>query len=194
MPKLKQVSPEKLKEFKVKSTQQINQQVYQSEPKPDGVEVIKAQIFYDDNGGHFLELARFNEGIVASLKEKGVTLDILNGQVNASVIAPGTERLGHLHPQQDEVWVVASGTLVMGVVDLREGSPTEGVKARFVLSPGTGVYVPHGVAHSLGNYGVDKALLNYVASMQFSPGEDTQEWRCIPEDSDFWNFMRPEKV
>jgi dTDP-4-dehydrorhamnose 3,5-epimerase len=192
MPILKKIETVELEQIKINPSLDVFKQVYISEPKPAGVEVVKLNVFKDESNGHFMELVRFEEGFVKALKEKGVSLDMKTGQTNASIIAPGTKRFGHLHPQQDEIWIVADGSLIMGLYDAREKSETNGQKSKLVLSPGMGVYVPHGVVHSLYNATHEKTVLIYFASMHFSAGEDTQELRFIPEDPLFWDFLEPE--
>lgn len=75
----------------------VFKQRYEAEPKPGGVEIVKTPVFTDERGGHFLELVRMKRGLIKVLAERGVNLDIRDGQVNASIIVPGTERFGHLH-------------------------------------------------------------------------------------------------
>lgn len=171
---------------------EVSWQVYESDPRPLGVEVVKTPVFSDGQGGHFLEIGRFSGSLVRSLLEKGIGLDLREGQVNTAVVAPGTERFGHLHRDQDEFWMVASGTLTVALMDIRKGVQTEGVKSKLVFSPGTGLFIPHGVVHGLANYGRENAVLVYLADHHFSPREDTQEWRAIPKDPRFWDFAKPE--
>lgn len=177
----------------------VSRQVYEGEPLPDGVVVVETRVFSDEVGGHFLELARFEGGLIRALKEKGVELDVSHGQSNVAVIAPQTERFGHLHPDldgrfQDELWMIADGTLSIGLYDARANSPTKGARHKLVLSQGKGVFIPHGVVHGFGNYTQEKVALVYFASSQFSAGEDTLEWRVVPKDSQFWDFVKPDKI
>ncbi len=174
----------------------VSKQLYSPSPRPHGVEVVKASVspIADGQGGYFMELVRFQRGLVMSLMEKDIFLDVSNGQVNLSVVGPGTERYGHLHPDQDELWMVGEGQLHLGVYDIRQESETSGLTARFVLSPGNGVFVPHGVVHSLANHTREKVVLVYLATHKFSSGKDTQEWRYIPDDPNFWDFLNPEKI
>lgn len=191
MTKFATVTDDQHKGAGMKVPHSIVRQVYESDPRPKGVEVIKLPSFADGQGGHFLELLRLDgQGCVEALKDKGINLQ--PKQMNFSYVAKGTERFGHLHPDQDELWIVGNGQLILGVIDFREGSETYEVQTKFVLSAGMGVFVPAGVAHSLANYGTLDVSLVYAPSMHFSAGEDTQEWR-INEDT-LWDFMKPEKI
>lgn len=195
MPLLEIVSEEVLRRHNLNSVGvDVFQQRYETEKRPSGVVVKKAQVFYDEYGGHFMELGRFTGGFVQSLVESGVSLNLGQGQANAATIAPGTERYGHLHREQDEMWIVNDGTMVLALYDMRADNETFGVQSRLVLHEGTGVYIPHGVVHGLGNYTHETAGLNYFTTHPFSGGSDTQEWRVIPKDPAFWDFARPDKI
>lgn len=176
------------------SDAEVYRQVYESAPKPEGVVVLKTNVFKDEYGGHFMEITRLVNGYLKALAEKGVEVDISEGQINSSKVVSGTERFGHLHREQDEVWVVTDGTLTVALYDLRDGSPTFGTKTRLVLSEGMSVRIPPGVVHGFGNYTKEAATLTYFVDMQFSDGPDNQEWRFIPKDPHFWDFAKPDKV
>ncbi len=98
-------------------------------------------------------------------------------QVSLSLAAPGRINAFHLHPKrvQDEVWCVVRGTLLVWLVDVREGSASAGVKQRFVLSgeePAL-LYIPTGVAHGY-RAGPDGALLLYAMNSQFDPTDPNE--------------------
>jgi dTDP-4-dehydrorhamnose 3,5-epimerase len=82
---------------------------------------------------------------------------------------------------QDELWCVVAGTMMVHLVDLREGSPTLNARARWVLSgeePAL-LHIPAGVAHGY-KAGPDGAMLLYAANSQFDP-DDPNEGRLPPD-------------
>jgi dTDP-4-dehydrorhamnose 3,5-epimerase-like enzyme len=173
---------------------EISRQEYAPVELPEDVVGVKTDVFKDEFGGHFLETARFSNSLVGVLSAKGIDLSVENGQTNAAWIAPGTERFGHLHRDQDEMWMVTKGVLTVALYDAREGGKTYGLKAKLVLSEGRGIRIPPGVVHGLANYTEEGVMLNYFADHHFSAGEDTQEWRFVPEEEGFWDFAKPDKV
>lgn len=172
----------------------IFRQTYEQEPLPFGVVTVECKQFPDERGGYIFELARLKSGFIKSLEEKGVRHNISDGQLNVSVISPGTERFGHVHRGQDELWVVALGYLTVPLFDIRRRSSTHELRTKIQLTSGKGVFIPHGVVHGLGNYGTTEAVLIYVPNLQFSAGKDTQEWRVVPQDPKFWDFAKPDPI
>lgn len=143
------------------------------------------RVFPDDAGGTFKEVVRLKDGVidVPALREHGIALQ--PAQINVSVISPGTRRFWHVHPSQNELWTVSYGQLNAGLVDCREHSPTFGLRAKVVLTPQTGIYIPAGVAHGYANESGGTAVLNYIPDKHFTVGEDTEEWRLDPTQLPF---------
>jgi dTDP-4-dehydrorhamnose 3,5-epimerase-like enzyme len=164
--------------------QSLLRQTYESTPLPDGVLLVPQRVRPDDWGGSFKETARLDDGNVqaAALHERGVALQAR--QLNVSVVSPGTRRFWHVHPTQNELWLVAHGHLNAGLVDCREDSPTHGLRAKVVLTPHQGLYIPTGVAHGYANESGATAVLLYVVDQQWSGGADTEEWRIHPDELD----------
>ncbi len=197
MPHLERVEDQQLEQWGLtRGEENISRQRYESSRHPiEGVALVKQPVYKDEYGGHFCELVRFDElGRVISLKDLGIDLRANNGQVNTSVLQPETRRFGHLHYQQCELWMVASGTLTVALYDLRSRSTTLKIKSRNILSEGMGIYIPAGVAHGLANFTQHPTNLVYIPSMHFSPGQDTQELRFESQDPHFWDFANPDTV
>jgi dTDP-4-dehydrorhamnose 3,5-epimerase len=93
-------------------------------------------------------------------------------QSNLSVSKAGVLRGLHFHRRQADQWCLVSGRAVVGLFDLRAGSPTEGTPAALELS-GDGdhaaLYIPAGVAH--GFYAMTDLVLLYLVDRYYS-GED----------------------
>lgn len=135
--------------------------------------------------GAFMEYLRLGAGQVEGL---GPTFEAR--QISVSWAVPGRINAFHIHPKrpQDEVWCVLEGSLLVWLVDLREGSPTKGHRRSFLLSgeaPAL-LYIPSGVAHGY-RAGHQGALLLYAMNDQFNPA-DPNEGR-LPWDffgADLW--------
>jgi dTDP-4-dehydrorhamnose 3,5-epimerase-like enzyme len=165
--------------------QQILRQTYDDDgvPKlPEGVVVVPLRVWPDDWGGTFKEAVRLECGVVQApaLRDRGVQHQV--AQVNVSVISPGGKRFWHLHPTQSEMWTISYGQLNAGLIDCRERSPTYGVKAKVVLTPDRGLFIPAGVAHGFANESTGVVVLQYLVDRQFSATEDTEEWRLDPKE------------
>lgn len=168
----------------------IERQSYEKTILPEGVVKIKTAVFSDGQGGHFLEDNRINElHLIESLLEKGIKLEVR--QTNTSVAAPETIRMGHVHPHQNELWMVVFGQMTVGLCDLRAGSSTKEVKSKLILTAGDGLYIPHGVAHGLANFTQKEIVLNYFADHQFNT-ENSEEFRFLPRRDSFWDFIKPD--
>ncbi len=122
--------------------------------------------------GSFMEYLRLGGGVVEHLPA-----DFEVRQISLAEAAPGRINAFHLHPKavQDELWCVVAGAMMVWLVDLREGSPTAGVRRRAILSgeqPAV-LYIPSGVAHGY-RAGADGALLLYAMNGQFDPADPNE--------------------
>lgn len=149
-----------------------------------GVELLQLRRMVDD-GGEFMELLRLDEqGCLQAKPSMRVV------QVNYSRVLPGAIKAFHLHYQQEDVWFVPpSDRLLLGLVDVREQSPTYGQRMRFVLGEGQPrmVHIPRGVAHGAANIWARPAQIIYLVNQHFSL-QDPDE-RRLPWDlcgADFW--------
>lgn len=167
------------------ATAQVAAQDYTQKPSIDGVRILDLPRFVED-GGSLLELARLNEGRVASLPEFEVK------QVTFSEVQPGVTKAFHVHLQQDDLWFIPpSQRLLVGLWDVRVASSTEGVTQRIVLGDGRAqlLFIPRGVAHGASNPYPNAAYMLYLLSEQFSP-VDTDELR-LPWDAQGEDFWKP---
>nr|WP_256488165.1 dTDP-4-dehydrorhamnose 3,5-epimerase family protein [Deinococcus sp. HSC-46F16] len=128
--------------------------------------------------GAFMEYARMGEEGFQGLPGR-----LIPRQISVSWAAPGRINAFHIHvkEEQNEIWCVIEGQLMVWLVDCRAGSPTLGVRRKLVLSgeQPTMVHIPSGVAH--GYQASDGgATLLYTMDARFNI-EDPNEGR-IP-----WN-------
>lgn len=173
-------------QFRVRLSNEIEQKVtfqsYAPQPQIDGV-LYKPLKKHRALEGWFMEYLRLSDGRI-----EGLPFDFVVRQISFSRAVPHRINAFHLHPKeiQDEVWCVVEGTLMVWLVDCRAGSPTEGVRQRFILSgeePAL-LHIPSGVAHGY-KAGPEGALLVYVMNNQFNPS-DPNEGR-LP-----WDHFGPE--
>ena len=82
--------------------------------------------------------------------------DARNLLVTWTVVAARGQRRGHTHPGSEQVYIIIGGTARMQVNGERQ-----------IVSPGTLVYVPPGVAHSVTNVGADELVYVTAASPPF---------------------------
>ncbi len=144
--------------------------------------------FNSDDGGDFHEIARLNNGFA------GVIENFELRQINRSRFNPGLVKAFHLHLRQDEIWAVhPMDRLLVGLLDVRKGSSSEGTHMRFVLGGGKPkmLYVPRGVAH--GGMVLDSKPVDviYLVNKQFSkdhPDEWRLSWKILGED--FWQIRK----
>jgi dTDP-4-dehydrorhamnose 3,5-epimerase len=92
-------------------------------------------------------------------------------QANLSRSQANVLRGLHFHRRQADYWTVLSGTALVGLYDLRKGSPTERKKAEVELTAEAlrCLYIPRGVAH--GFYTADGILLQYLVD-RYHTGDD----------------------
>jgi dTDP-4-dehydrorhamnose 3,5-epimerase len=176
-------------EWSREAKQVFQVQSYAPRPAIDGVQVVDLKRFADD-GGAMTELARLADGSPAGLP--GFTIR----QINFSEIEPGAIKAFHLHARQTDVWFVPpSDRVLMVLLDVREGSRTEGVSMRFMLGAGASrlVRIPPGVAHGARNLAGTTGRIIYFTDVHFSPDPaDCDEGR-LPWDhlgADLWDVTR----
>ncbi|HXG15310.1 MAG TPA: dTDP-4-dehydrorhamnose 3,5-epimerase family protein [Calidithermus sp.] len=170
-----ELSPQAARLFHVQS--------YAPAPRIEGV-VLTELVRHHDDGGSFTELGRLREGRLAGLE------DFVVRQVNYSELAPGVIKAFHVHRRQTDVWYVPpSDRLLMVLVDVRRGSPSEGRHQRLVLGDGTSrlVRVPPGVAHGVRNLGPGPGRVIYFVDREF----DADPARC-DEGRLPWDFIGAE--
>jgi dTDP-4-dehydrorhamnose 3,5-epimerase len=93
-------------------------------------------------------------------------------QGNISISKTNVLRGLHFHREQADWWVFYTGAALVGLFDLRRGSPTEGKKAEIRIDTAQGLkglYIPKGVAH--GFYAESDVMLHYMVDNYYS-GED----------------------
>lgn len=177
------LQPDDLGAFK----SQLTTQDYSPTRYIDGVEIIELRPSSDE-GGDFMELARLSpSGELLAKPGMHVT------QINFSRVLPGAIKAFHLHFNQEDVWFVPpTDRLLVGLVDVRETSPTFNQHMRFVLGANRArlLYIPRGVAHGAANVWPMPTQLMYLVNQHFSleqPDEHRLPWDIC--GADFWTIQ-----
>jgi dTDP-4-dehydrorhamnose 3,5-epimerase len=157
-------------------------QEYASQPSIEGVfhHPLKKHRSLE---GAFMEHLRVTGG-----RAEDLAVPFEPRQISVSWAVPGRVNAFHLHPKrlQDELWCVLEGELLVWLVDVREGSPTQSNRRSFLLSgeaPAL-LHIPSGVAHGY-RAGYRGAVLLYAMNSQFDPA-DPNEGRLA------WDFFGSE--
>ena len=87
--------------------------IIQSPNSPDLIDGVRIQagVFYPDDRGYFLEVARSRQGLIADH-------DPETTQVSASLSYPGAIKAFHFHRRQTDYWCPVMGMLQVALVDL----------------------------------------------------------------------------
>jgi dTDP-4-dehydrorhamnose 3,5-epimerase len=164
-------------------------QDYSPKPEIKGVEVVQLSRRTDD-GGSFTELGRFTAGACAAFP--GFVL----AQLNYSEIEPGAIKAFHLHQRQTDIWYVPPGDkMLLVLLDVRAGSPTEGGRMRLMLGDGHSrlVLIPPGVAHGCRNLAPARGRIIYFTDTHFSAAPESCDEGRLPWDfagPDIWEIAR----
>ena len=155
---------------------------YPAAPQIEGVWFQALKKNRSENGA-FMEYLRLGEEGV-----QGLPGQLVPRQISVSWAAPKRINAFHIHvkDEQNEIWCVLSGQLVIWLVDCREGSPTLGVKRKLVFSGEQPmmVHIPSGVAHGY-QAGEAGATLIYTMDAQFDladPNEGRLPWNFFGEE------------
>ena len=164
-------------------------QSYGPAPSIDGVEIVELKRFSDD-GGSMTELARLTDGHPQAIA--GFTLR----QINSSEVEPGAIKAFHLHQRQTDVWYVPpTDRMLLVLLDVRQGSKSEGARMRLTLGAGASrlVRIPPGVAHGVRNLAATAGRIIYFTDVHFSPEPSMCDEGRLPWDyagAEIWDVTR----
>jgi dTDP-4-dehydrorhamnose 3,5-epimerase len=93
-------------------------------------------------------------------------------QANCSRSRENVLRGLHFHRRQIDYWYVASGRIRVGLVDLREGSPTQGAREVLEMSETEPIalFIPVGVGH--GYLSLVPSTLVYLVDRGYDPNDE----------------------
>ena len=153
-------------------------QDYGKQAPIQGVAVHALRRFGED-GGSMTEVARFAGGFPDAFP--GFTL----AQINYSTLEPSVLKAFHVHHRQTDIWFVPpEDRVVLVLVDVRAGSPTEKAVTKLMLGDGRPmlVKIPPGVAHGCRNLGATTARIVYMTDVRFSAEPGATDEGRLPWD------------
>lgn len=163
-------------------------QDYGSKDTIDGVKEVAIRSMVSEDG-NFSELLRITPTGTLELFP-----DFQLAQINRSELQGKSIKAWHLHFKQNEIWYVnPTSQLLVGLLDVRNDSPTNGKTMRIVLGGGksTLLFIPNGVAHGSINLLPESAVIWYFIDTQFdihAPDEQRLHWDIL--GADFWQPVR----
>src|SRR4030042_2780080 len=161
---------------------------YEKKPQIDGIKREKVKCHLAEDGS-FSELVRLTKDGLLELEE---ILPFRLRQINYSEAIKGTTKAWHLHFEQDEIWYIAQGRLIVGLMDLREDSPTKGLVMRLILSANQPelLYIPRGVAHGLANRSEETVKMFYLVNNQYDGSDEGRLPPGTVVGQDFWEIQK----
>jgi dTDP-4-dehydrorhamnose 3,5-epimerase len=122
---------------------------------------------FSDEGGDFCEVTRLSPDGTLTLSP-----GYRPAQISYSLMEPGQIKAFHLHRNQEDLWFVPPAhRLLVGRLDVRDGSPSYRSHLRLVLGAGKGrlLFIPRGVAHGVANLTTSHASIIYFTNTAFDP-------------------------
>ncbi|MCB9834300.1 MAG: dTDP-4-dehydrorhamnose 3,5-epimerase family protein [Planctomycetes bacterium] len=149
---------------RIKEHRIIHEQVGPEKGLIEGV-VIKQLKSWPDDRGHFAEIFRADEPVVADFQ-------IL--QTSLTMTRPGTIKAFHWHYHQDDVFCPLRGTIRISLVDLRVASPTYGLANSIFCGDRylKAVRIPCGVAHGYEVLGDEEMTMVYYTNQTYNPKDE----------------------
>lgn len=146
-----------------------------------GVQVVRLNPLAD-NRGRFTEIFR---------KEWFPQRTWHELQMNRSDSQAGVLRGLHYHFCQVDYWFLMHGTIRVGLVDLRPGSPAFGTATTWLMQAedSAGIYIPVGVAH--GFYAVTDVTLLYVVDNYYDGRDEFGLAWNDPDVGPDWQTAEP---
>ncbi len=178
----------KIKRSDLSSKFTITKQDYGAKSAIEGVKIIEVP-YFSDEGGALSEIAHLNES-AESAEFSGFHLK----QVNWTFMTPGTIKAGHVHLNQEDIWVVPpTDRMLVGLLDLRKSSKTYLQKMRIILGAGKTrlLYIPRGVAHGAANLWNRDMMMLYFVNQRFTTDPKENDEHRIPAHAwgkDFWTI------
>jgi dTDP-4-dehydrorhamnose 3,5-epimerase len=155
--------------------------VLRYEAYPDAAPIegvwIKALQKHRSENGSFLECMRVSDG---RIEDVPTPLEVR--QISVARADPGRINAFHIHNklEQNEIWTVIQGQLMVWLVDCRRHSSTVSARRKLILTGEQPIqlYIPAGVAHGY-QANLEGATLLYSMDQQFNrndPNEGRFPW------------------
>ena len=137
----------------------------------DGVKVKKLKIIPDERG-RLMEILRKDDDIFQEF-----------GQVYMTTAFPGVLKAWHYHKKQTDNFTCIRGKMRLGLYDGREGSPTFGNVAEYIISLDDPmlIQIPPGVYHGFKCVSDEEAVVINTVTVPYDP-KHPDEYRVDPFD------------
>jgi dTDP-4-dehydrorhamnose 3,5-epimerase len=172
-----------------KAASLLDKENYSPQKTIQDVKMIELKRFTGEDGS-FNEAVRIDNGKVV-LPSELYGFEVK--QINHSRVVPNTVKAWHLHQNQDEIWFIhPEAKLIVGLLDVRENSPTNGLSMKFALGDGRAhlLYIPRGVAHGLSNPYYQDATMTYLVNNWFDGADELRLPYYYIVDREFWDLSR----
>ena len=139
----------------------------------EGVKVKKLKVLCDERG-RLMEILRRDDDIFPGF-----------GQVYMTTAYPGVVKGWHYHKKQTDNFTCIKGKMRLGLYDGREGSPTFGNVAEYILSIDDPmvVQIPPNVCHGFKGVSEEEAIVINTVTEPYDPA-DPDEFRIDAYDND----------
>jgi dTDP-4-dehydrorhamnose 3,5-epimerase len=143
------------------------------------------------SGAALLELTTVadHRGYIVELDRLSWHPDEMPAQWTLARTARGVLRGPHLHKEHVDHLVVLEGELVVGLVDLRRGSTTAGLRSSFTHTPLHVLTIPAGVLHGLFSLSATTTL--NATSHEYDPTDDLEVRFDDPDLGIVWPTRQP---
>ena len=139
----------------------------------DGVKIKKLKIIPDERG-RLMEILRNDDDLFEKF-----------GQVYMTTAYPRVVKAWHYHKKQTDNFTCVKGKMRLGLYDSREGSPTFGETAEFIIGPHDPmvVHIPNGIYHGFKCVSDEEAIVINTPTESYNR-EDPDEFRIDAIDND----------
>jgi dTDP-4-dehydrorhamnose 3,5-epimerase len=144
-----------------------------------GIKIKKLKVNKDDRGD-FREILKNNEGIMQDIK-----------QISIGKTKPGIIKAFHWHKNQDDIFYLLKGKLLVVLYDNRENSKTFKTTQEIILEETDPqiIFIPRGVFHGYRVLGSESAEVLYIMNNTYDPAKPDEQ-RVEPNDPSInfnWN-------
>jgi len=139
----------------------------------DGVRTKELRVIADERG-RLMEILRADDEVFEKF-----------GQAYLTTAYPGVTKGWHYHRGQTDNMCVVKGMMKVALYDSREGSPTHGEVAEFIIGEHNPllVSIPPGVMHGFKCIGTEEALVVNIPTATYNYDEP-DEFRVDPHEND----------
>jgi dTDP-4-dehydrorhamnose 3,5-epimerase len=127
---------------------------------------IKEIVVHKDERGDFREIVKENDSLFSEIK-----------QISISETKPGVIKAFHWHKNQDDIFYLIEGKIILVLYDARENSSTFKKTDKFILNSSNpkAIFIPRGVFHGYKALGEISSKMLYVMNNSYDPDNPDEE-------------------